>query len=69
MDRSRFVELALLAFGLIVVSFLVRGTSRLVVGYETAVVLSAPFLLAAVALVAYLVARGALDLAGIRPIE
>lgn len=69
MDRSRFVQLAALAFGLVLVSFVVRGTSRLLVGYEMAVYLSAPFLLVAALLVSVLFVRGLLDLIGLRPMD
>ncbi|WP_233255115.1 hypothetical protein [Halopenitus persicus] len=66
---SRFVWLALLAVGLIVASFVVRGLSRLVVGYGTAMALSAPFLAAGGLLVVGLTLRGLLDLLGIMPID
>ncbi|WP_058367013.1 hypothetical protein [Haloparvum sedimenti] len=69
MDRERFVKLAALAFGLVLLSFLIRGTTRLVVGYETAVLLSAPVLFAAAALLAGLFVRGLLDLVGVWPLE
>lgn len=69
MDRNRFVRLAAVAFGLVLLSFLIRGTTRLVVGYEAAVLLSAPVLFAAAALLAALAVRGLLDLTGVRPLE
>lgn len=69
MDRNRFVHLAALAFGFVLASFLVRGTTRLIVSYETALLLSAPFVLIAVVLVTFLFVRGLLDLIGVRPIE
>jgi len=69
MDRSRFVGLAVVAFGLVLAGFLVRGTARLVVPLETAAVISAPFLTAAFLLVCVLVVTGALDLLGIHTLE
>jgi len=69
MNRSRFVALALAAFGLVLASFVVRGTTRLVASYELAVALSAPILFAAAALLAALVVLAALDVTGIRPLE
>ncbi|WP_280537412.1 hypothetical protein [Halopenitus sp. POP-27] len=66
---SRFVWLALIAVALIVVSFVIRGLSRLVVGYDVAMGLSAPFLLAGGLLVVGLTLRGLLDLLGIAPID
>ena len=69
MKRSRFVVLALLAFGLVFASFIVRGTTRLIAPYEFAVVLSAPILFVAAALLAVLVVLATLDVTGIRPLE
>ncbi|SNR37558.1 hypothetical protein [Halorubrum vacuolatum] len=69
MDRSRFVQLTLLAFGLVLASFVVRGTTRLVASYELAVMLSAPLLFASVLLIAGLVLLATLDVTGIRPME
>ena len=69
MNRSKFVGLALIAFGLVFVSFVVRGTTRLVAPYEFAVALSAPILFAAAALLAALVVLAALDVTGIRRLE
>ena len=66
MDRSRFVALAFGAFGLVFVSFLLRGTTRLVAPYEVAVAVSAPVLFAAAALLAALVVLALLDVTGIR---
>lgn len=69
MNRSRFVGLALAAFGLVFLSFVVRGTTRLVASYELAVALSAPILFAAAALLIGLVALATLDVTGIRRLE
>ena len=69
MDRPRFVGLALAAFGLVFLSFVVRGTTRLVAPYEVAVALSAPILFAAAALLVGLVVLATLDATGLRPLE
>ncbi|ACM58050.1 hypothetical protein [Halorubrum lacusprofundi] len=69
MNRSRFVGLALAAFGLVFLSFVVRGTTRLVAPYEVAVALSAPILFVAAALLVALVALATLDVIGIRRLE
>jgi hypothetical protein len=69
MEKSRFVGLALLAFGLVFVSFVVRGTTRLLAPYEWAVALSAPILFAAAGLLAVLVVLATLDVTGIRRLE
>ncbi|WP_435096155.1 hypothetical protein [Halorubrum sp. N11] len=69
MNRSRFVGLALAAFGLVFLSFVVRGTTRLVAPYEVAVALSAPILFVAAALLVGLVALATLDVTGIRRLE
>ncbi|WP_439026813.1 hypothetical protein [Haloarchaeobius sp. DT45] len=42
MNRDRFVTLSLVAFGLVVTSFVVLGVSRIFLGYRTAQLLSAP---------------------------
>jgi len=68
-NRSRFVGLALAAFGLVFLSFVVRGTTRLIAPYEVAVALSAPILFAAAALLVGLVALATLDVTGIRSLE
>ncbi|MBP1921768.1 hypothetical protein J2751_000765 [Halorubrum alkaliphilum] len=69
MNRARFVQLVLVAFGLVFASFVVRGTTRLLAPYELAVTLSAPLLFAAAALLAGLVVLATLDATGIRPLE
>jgi hypothetical protein len=66
MDRSRFVSLAVAAFGLVFVSFLLRGTTRLVAPYAVAVAVSAPVLFAAAGLLAILLVLAVLDVTGIR---
>jgi hypothetical protein len=69
MDRSRFVSLAVAAFGLVFVSFLLRGVTRLIAPYDAAVAVSAPVLFAAAALMAALVVLALLDVTGIRRLE
>jgi hypothetical protein len=69
MNRSRFVGLALFAFGLVFLSFIVRGTTRLLASYELAVALSAPILFAAAGLLAVLVVLATLDVIGVRRLE
>ncbi|MGM0605919.1 MAG: hypothetical protein ACQETB_09655 [Halobacteriota archaeon] len=69
MDRNRFVFLALVAFGLILASFLIRGTARLLFSYTVALTLTIPVVLAAVLILSYLFAWGVLDVTGVRSIE
>ncbi|QWC18855.1 hypothetical protein [Halorubrum sp. 2020YC2] len=69
MDRSRFVALAVGAFGLVFVSFLIRGTTRLVAPYGVAVAVSAPVFFMAAALLVALFVLAVLDATGIRPLE
>lgn len=61
MDRNGFVKLSLIAFGLILVSFLILGFSRLVLPYRTARVLAAPTTLIGFGLVSYLLVRAVLS--------
>jgi hypothetical protein len=61
MDRNGFVKLSLLAFGLILVSFLILGFSRLVLPYRMARVLAAPTTLIGFGLVSYLLVRAVLS--------
>jgi hypothetical protein len=69
MHRNRFVSLALLAFGLILVSFVVLGVSRIVLPYRTARVLAASTTVAAFLLVCYLFVRATLSVLGVSPID
>lgn len=69
MNQSRFVQLAVLAFGLILLSFLTRGVTRLLFGYDVAVYASAPLFGLAALLVAALLLRGLLDVSGLAPLE
>ncbi|WP_226482866.1 hypothetical protein [Natrinema amylolyticum] len=69
MDRSGFVKLAVTAFGLVVLSFFVRGTSRLVLGAETAELLQAPLAVVGFGLLCYLFIRATLDAVGVWSVE
>ncbi|WP_224335104.1 hypothetical protein [Haloprofundus halobius] len=69
MNRDRFVRLSLLAFGLILVSFVVMGTTRIFLPYRVARLLAAPTFLAAFGLVVYLFVRATLSVLGVVPIE
>lgn len=69
MRRDTFVELAALAVGLVLVSFVVMGLSRLVVGVDTARLVSAPTMLTGGALLVVLTLRSVLAVSGIRPLE
>lgn len=65
MDRHGFVRLALLALSLAVASFVVLGTSRLVVSYRSAQLIAAPIGLLAFSLLIYLFVRATLAAAGV----
>lgn len=69
MDRSGFVTLAVAAFALVVLSFLVRGFSQLAFGRGVADLLQAPFAIVGFALLVYLFVRATLDAAGIWDVE
>ncbi len=69
MDRSGFVKLAVIALGLVVLSFFVRGISRLVLSVETAELLQAPIALVGFVLLVYLFVRATLDYVGIWEVE
>ncbi len=69
MKQTTFVKLSALAFGLVLVSFLIRGFSGLVVATETAALLSAPTMIAGAALVVFLTLRSVLAVSGLRPLE
>ncbi|WP_222918981.1 hypothetical protein [Natrinema sp. SYSU A 869] len=65
MDRSGFVKLAVIAFGLVILSFFIRGLSRIVLEMETANLLQAPFAIVGFVLLVYLFVRATLDFVGI----
>lgn len=66
-DRDSFGTLSVVAFGLILASFLVLGVSRIVLGYRTALLLAAPVGLLAATLVVVLFLRSLLVVTGVRP--
>lgn len=66
MHRNTFATLALLAFGLVVVSFVVMGFSRIVLSYRTARLLAAPFLTVAALLGVGLFAYSVMIKVGVR---
>jgi hypothetical protein len=68
-NRTAFVKLAFLAFGLILLSFVILGLSRIALPYRTAQLLSAPTMLLAALLVSYLFVRAALSWVGVWRIE
>ncbi|SFS81896.1 hypothetical protein [Halostagnicola kamekurae] len=65
MDRSGFVKLSVVAFGLVVCSFFIRGMSQLFVGQTTAEMLQAPLAIVGFSILVYLFVRATLDAAGI----
>lgn len=69
MRRDAFVKLSALLFGLVFVSFVILGFSRLVLPYQTARLLAAPTLLAASVLAAALLAQAVLAGTGLRDLE
>lgn len=69
MRRATFGKLAVLAFGLILVSFVVLGISRIALPYWLARVLAAPTLLAGAVLVAVLFVQSVLAATGVRELE
>ena len=69
MDQSGFVKLSLIGFALLIVSFVVRGLSRIVFRVETADLLQAPLAVVGFGLLVYLFVRATLDFVGLWPIE
>lgn len=69
MREQTFVKLSVLALGLVLLSFIIMGLSRLVLPTSTAKLLSAPTMLAAGVLVVFLTLRSVLAVSGIRPLE
>lgn len=68
MNETTFVKLSLFAFALVLLSFIVRGLSRLVVTGETATLLSAPTMFLAGGLIVFLTLRSVLAVSGLRPL-
>lgn len=69
MKQSTFVRLGVLSFGLVLATFVVRGTSRLVLDDRTATLLSAPIGLTALALLVWLFLAALLSMTGVRSME
>ena len=69
MDQQGFVKLALVAFGLVILSFFVLGFSRTVLGFRTAQLLAAPIGFAGFGLAAFLFVRATLSAVGVWRIE
>lgn len=69
MKQSTFVRYGLLSFGLVVLTFVIRGSTRLFLGDRTAALLSAPVGLSALILLVVLFATAFLSVIGIRPMD
>lgn len=69
MKQSTFVKLGITAFGLILVAFIIRGTSRLIIGDRIATGLSAPFGITAGLILVVLFATAILDKTGIKRMQ
>lgn len=69
MRRSTFVVLGIAAFAMILGTFIVRGTTRLVIGDRLSMLLSLPLGLVSVLLVVALVSLAILDQLGIKRLE
>ncbi len=65
MNRDDFVALALVAIGLVILSFFVRGFTQLLVGQGTAQLAQAPLVLAGFGLLVYLFVRATLSKLGV----
>lgn len=69
MRHQTYATLSIIAFVLILVSFVILGFSRIVLAYQTARLLAAPTLLVGFALVCVLFVQGLLSWVGVNPIE
>ena len=69
MDRDRFVTFALLAFGMIIVGFITRALSRLVVDAQTATLIAAPLILGGFGIVIALTVLSILAYLGVGPLS
>lgn len=69
MQQATFVKLSALAFALVLVSFLVRGFSGLLVPSRTAAMLSAPTMLVGGGIILFLTLRSVLAVSGIAPLR
>jgi hypothetical protein len=69
MRQYTFVVLSALAVGLVLLSFLIMGVTRLFFATDTARLLSAPTMLTGGALLVLLTIRSVLAVSGLRPLE
>lgn len=69
MRQTTFVKLSALAFGLVLLSFVIRGFSQFVVSPRTAAMLSAPTMLLGGVLIVFLTVRSVLAVSGYRPLK
>lgn len=69
MDQSGFVRYAVIGFGLVFLSFTIRGLTRLLLPTETAIVVSLPVAVIGFGLLLYLFVRATLDAAGLWEVE
>lgn len=69
MDREGFVKLAVIAFGVVFMSFVIRGTGQLIFGREIAELLSAPVAVGGFLLLVYLFVRATLDAVGVWKVQ
>ncbi|SDR41288.1 hypothetical protein [Natronobacterium texcoconense] len=65
MKREGFVKLAVIAFGIVFVSFGIRGVGQIIFGLEVARLLSVPVAIAGFLLLVYLFVRATLDAVGV----
>lgn len=69
MHRDTFVKLSVVLFGLVLVSFIILGFSRIVLPYRTARMLAAPTMLIAGLLAIVLFVQAILATTGVRDFE
>ena len=69
MQQTTFVKLSALGFGLVLVSFLIRGFSGLILPSRTAAMLSAPTMLAGGGILVFLTLRSVLAVSGVAPLK
>ncbi|OVE86373.1 hypothetical protein [Natronolimnobius baerhuensis] len=69
MRKERFVLLTVVALGIVFASFVVRGVGQLIVGRDSAVLVSAPIAVIGFGMLVYLFVRATLDAVGVWTIE
>lgn len=69
MKQSTFVRWGLLAFGLVSLTFVIRGSTRLFLGDRAAALLSAPIGLGALLVLVVLFVAALLSVTGLRSME